>query len=214
VVKDFVFPQWFDVYNLSTPDVRSGYQIEDIQAVLPLLQHIVDAEDESFKSCGRKGVVVMGISQGCAVVSHLVMSRSEKILGMVGIAGWMGACGKVEGVLDSVDRESTEEVEGEGREDRNEERRRKKVGAVRDLMTHADSGSGDQSTVLRKDFPVLLVHCEDDYTVDIKQGQRAAKAFERMGAKMEWKEYVDGGHWLNEPKGMDDLYTFLAKIMS
>ena len=31
----------------------------------------------------------------------------------------------------------------------------------------------------------------------------------RLGMKVNWKVYEDGGHWIKEPQGFDDLIDFL-----
>ncbi|KAK0661592.1 hypothetical protein QBC41DRAFT_235826 [Cercophora samala] len=30
---------------------------------------------------------------------------------------------------------------------------------------------------------------------------------------VEWHEYDDGGHWINEPQGVDDFVAFLRRTM-
>jgi lysophospholipase II len=32
---------------------------------------------------------------------------------------------------------------------------------------------------------------------------------ESLGFMVTWKDYQDGGHWINEPQGVDDMVTFL-----
>ena len=34
-----------------------------------------------------------------------------------------------------------------------------------------------------------------------------------FGANVTWKEYPDGGHWFNSPRGMDDVVAFLEEVL-
>jgi len=34
-----------------------------------------------------------------------------------------------------------------------------------------------------------------------------------LGFGVEWKEYEDGDHWINEPQGVDDFAGFLQRAM-
>jgi predicted esterase len=50
--------------------------------------------------------------------------------------------------------------------------------------------------------PVFLAHCEDDAVINLKYGEELAQEMRNTGFKVEWHKYVDGGHWINEPKGI------------
>lgn len=60
-------------------------------------------------------------------------------------------------------------------------------------------------------IPVLLCHAVDDEMVDIELKRQACAALKALGMEVEWKEYQDGGHWINEPQGHDDILAFLAR---
>jgi hypothetical protein len=36
----------------------------------------------------------------------------------------------------------------------------------------------------------------------------------QIGMPVTWREYADGGHWINEPQGIDDTVKFLQCAMS
>ncbi|KAI0161245.1 phospholipase/carboxylesterase family protein [Xylariaceae sp. FL1272] len=57
--------------------------------------------------------------------------------------------------------------------------------------------------------PVLLEHCADDPLVLKKNGEGLRATLRGFGADVEWREYPDGGHWLNSPAGADDAVRFL-----
>lgn len=60
-----------------------------------------------------------------------------------------------------------------------------------------------------KETPVLLCHSQDDEVIDVRFGRELKDTLVAMGMAVEWKEYPDGGHWVNEPLGVDDIVSFL-----
>lgn len=61
--------------------------------------------------------------------------------------------------------------------------------------------------------PVLLCHSSDDDVVPVENG-RALRDALRQSHVVEWHEYQEGGHWVNEPQGVDDIVSFLRRHMS
>ncbi|TVY46040.1 Acyl-protein thioesterase [Lachnellula subtilissima] len=61
-------------------------------------------------------------------------------------------------------------------------------------------------------IPVFLAHCRDDQMVPVENGRNLREDLERRGLVVTWKEYEDGGHWINEPQGVDDVVKFLQKV--
>ncbi|KAF2173590.1 hypothetical protein M409DRAFT_48547 [Zasmidium cellare ATCC 36951] len=60
--------------------------------------------------------------------------------------------------------------------------------------------------------PVFLGHCEDDEVIGVRFGEELRDCLRNVGMVVEWELYEDGGHWLNEPKGVDDLVVFLNSV--
>jgi lysophospholipase-2 len=65
-----------------------------------------------------------------------------------------------------------------------------------------------------KEMPVLLQHCRDDEVVPIANGEEMAEQLRTMGMKVEWQNFEEGGHWLNEPEGMDGIVRFVKQVMA
>jgi lysophospholipase-2 len=65
-----------------------------------------------------------------------------------------------------------------------------------------------------KEMPVLLQHCKDDGVVLFANGEEMAERLGTMGLMVEWQSFEEGGHWLNEPKGMDGIVRFVKQIMA
>ncbi|KAF2431705.1 alpha/beta-hydrolase [Tothia fuscella] len=61
--------------------------------------------------------------------------------------------------------------------------------------------------------PMFLGHCIDDEVISIKHGRALEQALKGLGMEVQWREYEDDGHWLNEPEGVDDMAVFLEKII-
>jgi predicted esterase len=55
----------------------------------------------------------------------------------------------------------------------------------------------------------LLCHSQDDEVIDVRFGRELKDALVAMGMAVAWKEYPDGGHWVNEALGVDDIVSFL-----
>lgn len=64
-----------------------------------------------------------------------------------------------------------------------------------------------------KDMPILLQHCRDDEVVPIRNGEDLAERLREFGMQVEWECFEEGGHWLNEPAGMDGIVRFIARTM-
>ena len=59
--------------------------------------------------------------------------------------------------------------------------------------------------------PIFLAHSKDDEVVPFGHGVAMRGALERIGIRVTGKEYEDGGHWVNEPQGVDDIAGFIQE---
>jgi lysophospholipase-2 len=62
-------------------------------------------------------------------------------------------------------------------------------------------------------MPVLVQHCRDDDVVPVEHGEDLAAQLRKMGIRVDFECFEGGGHWLNEPKGMDGIVKFVQEIM-
>ncbi|KAI1501525.1 Alpha/Beta hydrolase protein [Biscogniauxia marginata] len=70
-------------------------------------------------------------------------------------------------------------------------------------------GAAPSDEVVRR-TPAFLAHCADDPVVFVEYGKQLRGALRDFGvADVAWREYEDGGHWVNSPRGVDDLVEFL-----
>lgn len=60
--------------------------------------------------------------------------------------------------------------------------------------------------------PVLLCHAQDDDVINISFGKELRDTLTSIGMEPRWCQYEDGGHWVNEPQGVDDIVAFLRDV--
>ncbi|KAI2469633.1 phospholipase/carboxylesterase [Annulohypoxylon bovei var. microspora] len=71
-----------------------------------------------------------------------------------------------------------------------------------------DDEEGDEPT------PVFVAHCRDDPIVPVNEGRAlSSMLWLRPETIVDFHEYGSGGHWINEPTGVDDLVDFLRNNM-
>ncbi|KAI0973699.1 Phospholipase/carboxylesterase [Xylaria arbuscula] len=80
------------------------------------------------------------------------------------------------------------------------------VQECRELLGLTTSDLGDD---IYRNTPVFLGHCADDSIVSIEQGKRLKNTLKAYGMTVTWKQYRDGGHWINSPQGVEDIVAFL-----
>jgi predicted esterase len=73
--------------------------------------------------------------------------------------------------------------------------------------------SATQTSFLTK-TPVFIAHSRDDETVPFAQGKGLEQTIEFLGHDVIWKDYEDGGHWIQPKHGVDDMVAFLEKVMA
>lgn len=61
--------------------------------------------------------------------------------------------------------------------------------------------------------PIFLAHAVDDEVIDVRLGRQLRRTLGSFYKTVEWHEYDSGGHWVNEPQGVDDMVSFLRLNM-
>ena len=62
-------------------------------------------------------------------------------------------------------------------------------------------------------MPILLQHSLDDDVVPVANGKLMYVCLEEAGMNVEWQQFEEGGHWLNEPEGMDGIVELVRSIV-
>jgi len=72
----------------------------------------------------------------------------------------------------------------------------------------------DASAVHLQSTPIFLGHSGDDDVVPMQNGMKLYMFLtEKLCFPVKFHIYTGGGHWLNEPRGVDDIFYFLTLNM-
>ncbi|KAJ0114169.1 hypothetical protein J7T55_008004 [Diaporthe amygdali] len=183
--------QWFDMWSTENPDERPEVQLPGLKDSVSALVEVVREEE---RDVARDRIFIGGISQGfvVAVAAFFAGEAMSGLAGLIGLSSWMPLSGEL------------------GDEDGREQLR----------LVFGETSSGPFSGPIsgpRSPVPVFLGHSSDDPVVSVSHGRAlrdTLKRFSDIFGEVEWHEYEDGGHWLNEPQGVDDLVAFLKKHMN
>ena len=180
--------QWFDMWSTEDPDERPDVQLAGLRAGVAALGEVVREEE---RRVARGRIFVGGISQGIAVAVAAFFAEQEAwsgLGGMVGLCGWMPLRGMV-GAEDGVGR----------------------LGSL--YRGVSNDTSLDPRKGQSRPVPIFLAHSRDDTVISVGHGREFRDTLGKFPDQLEvqWHEYEDGGHWLNEPQGVDDIVDFLRK---
>lgn len=181
--------QWFDMWSVEDPaggEQHGKLQHDGLRKGVAAVWDVVAREEARFVP-GRRNIFLAGISQGFATVVAAFLSAGAGGPA-ASLAGLIGLCSWMPlGGKDELER-----VIGRGSD---------AAGALK-----PPDASMPPST------PVLLTHSSDDDVVPVQNG-RALRDILGQSQPVEWHEYEDGGHWVNEPQGVDDIANFLRRHM-
>ncbi|KAF2089402.1 alpha/beta-hydrolase [Saccharata proteae CBS 121410] len=188
--------QWFDIWSLESPEDKKEIQQHGLSESIELVRKIIDDEAALV---GAQNVILAGISQGCATAIHALLQGERKIGAFVGLAGWL----PFRSEMDEIARcpMSTEKTS----------RLRRLFDTEQPTTTTTTTTEGEN---LALHTPVLLTHCSDDDVISIHNGEELRNSLTALGMSVEWRAYQEGGHWVNEPQGVDDIVMFLGNIYS
>lgn len=185
--------QWFDMVSVQNPcHDPDNIQIPGMRESVLLISDIIKSEAAEVGGLDR--VFLGGISQGCATAISALLTVGEPIAGFIGFSGW---CPFGEVVADSFFEDSD---------------RRALLTWVQEkrLPSRAAEAPLDISAIMSSLLtPVLLQHTEDDGVVPVALGQDLHDKLTVLGADVHWRAYKEGGHWINEPEGIDGMVKFI-----
>ncbi|KAK4448166.1 alpha/beta-hydrolase [Podospora aff. communis PSN243] len=188
--------------------------ITGLQQTVAYLHELIRAEARELDA-GERGVVLGGLSQGCAasLVAGLLWD-GERLRGLVGMCGWLPFMREMERVV--VDEEEGGEDVFERNENGQEEKRVSEVGAVamsvlREMLDLEAEGRSSRPAVLST--PVFLGHGSVDEKVSIQLGKASAETLMSLGVDVEWHTYEGLGHWFSDEM-IADMAHFLDEKAS
>ncbi|KAK8128039.1 phospholipase/carboxylesterase [Apiospora sp. TS-2023a] len=190
--------QWFDMWSVEDPEERPEIQRSGLRQSVDQILSVVREEEASGVPRGR--MFLCGISQGfAAAIAALFAEGKGGFAGMVGLSSWMPFAILAE-----------ESSKGDDHDDVSYS----SFGHLQSIFT---ATSNPPTAVVHveamRQTPMLIAHSLDDEVIPIQNGRRLKDFLARQGFAVEWKEYPDGGHWVNEPQGVDDIAHFLRKHM-
>ena len=180
--------QWFDIWSVEDPDSRPELQQLGLRASVSLVLGIIRAEEALVP---RANIFLAGISQGFATAVAAFFAGGQGLAGLLGLCSWMPlATRAAEAIV----------AEGPGADGT--------LAALQNLYYDADDSLGLSPASVRS-TPLLLGHSSDDDVVPVKNGRQLRDMLELLLDSVEWHEYETGGHWIEEPHGIDDIVSFL-----
>lgn len=169
---------------MENPEERSDQQIDDLNESAASILDFIHAEASLIPI---NNIILGGISQGCATAIVTLLFSGLGVGAFIGMCGWLPFQSQLHGSEDAVE------------------------GIFARLRPASiDSCFYKPESVLST--PVFISHSQDDDIVPIQNGRMLCETLKELGTNVTWKEYQDGGHWLNEPKGVDDMAAFLQSV--
>jgi predicted esterase len=219
--------QWFDVYTLEDPDQRQEIQHEGLHDSAMFVHDIIRQE---AKLVGLANVVLGGLSQGCALGLHVLMSFQGEIGqhlgGFFGMSGWLPFAKQLEALSEDKEAGSVEADSGavpRGDKDRREnpfgndtprgDGETTSGRATQFVKLHVMDYPSDKINNEPSSVPIFLGHGEMDEKVSMSLGEDAARIMAKLGWKVTWKSYVDLGHWYSR-KELEEIVSFVQGLGS
>lgn len=185
--------QWYEIGMPSgyRPEEEKHDLISDVRESMTFLDSIIARERVGAPS-GK--VILCGISQGFSIAVLTAIADSSELEALVGFSSWL---------LYSTDFMTTiTSNENAGRVTI-----RSAVGEqLLEILRMERSQHAAHPAI-----PIYLGHCADDETVDVELGRSLRNVIVSLGHDTTWMETNGGGHWLNEPDGIDALVAFLQQ---
>jgi lysophospholipase-2 len=198
---DLPMSQWFDIWSVEDPTEKNELQIDGLRESVRELLDLVRYEATLISP---ERIILGGISQGCATAIHALFRGRLCIRGFMGFSSWL----LFESEFSTAAADDTPWSLVVQRLHENYIIHATPI----DIAGTPVPSDPNASAVLKT--PVILSHCRDDEVVPIANGKRMSSTLEQLGLSVSWKEYDTGGHWINEPQGIDDVVGFIREIKS
>ncbi|KAL7925689.1 Alpha/Beta hydrolase protein [Trichoderma austrokoningii] len=181
--------QWFDMWSVENPQERPELQIPGLRASVDHIAKVIRDEELLVP---RKRIFLSGISQGFATVLTTFFADGRgDFAGLCGFSSWFPLAGEAALEIHSCS-ENSENLA---------------------ILQRLYVSGNKPSPIKMTSTPILLEHCHEDEVIDIKNGTRLRDILSQLHMEVDWHEYQDGGHWFNEPQGVDDFVKFLRRNM-
>ncbi|KAL8895927.1 MAG: hypothetical protein Q9207_007950 [Kuettlingeria erythrocarpa] len=178
--------EWFNSWSPTDPTKGEEFQVEGLR---DSVNHILGIIDKEVELVHPSNIVLLGLSQGCAVAVHALLAGRYRLGGLIGIAGWMPFRKQVmdaaksckDGLSLTKFYEDTLGLTGIG---------------VLDAQANATA-------------PVLLCYCADNKDVEEDLGCQLNVALAALGVDVNFRSFAKGGHLILNPEGFDAIVKFM-----
>ncbi|OIW22181.1 alpha/beta-hydrolase [Coniochaeta ligniaria NRRL 30616] len=179
--------QWFDMWSVEHPQERSEIQVPGLTSSIETLAQIIKDEETLVP---RSRIFLAGISQGFAtVLATFLADGNGGFAGLCGFCSWLPLADVIQASLGKASDAD-------------------RLAAVQEVY-RGSATDGTPSTSLTS-TRILLGHSRDDEVIPVTNGRDMRDMLQKLQFRnVQWHEYEEGGHWFNEPEGVDDLFVFL-----
>lgn len=187
----------FDMWEVKNPQERKDIQIEGLRESIALILSVIRNEASIVPP---ERIILGGISQGCATAIHALLYGGIRLGSFIGLSGWLPFQDDIEMLArySASNYNLLKNIRGLFR-----------TSNKNPVMPLTDSFPNSE---LAFKTPIFLSHSKDDAVVPFNNGDMLCWGLEEvLGFDVEWKTYEDGGHWINEPQGVDDIVAFLRE---
>ncbi|KAI1122168.1 lysophospholipase II [Nemania abortiva] len=179
--------QWFDMWSVENPAERPELQRPGLERSVEQILSIIKEQELLVP---RERIFLGGISQGFATaIATFFTDTREGFAGLIGLCSWMPV------TFRNADYQS--------------------FGTSENPQNSPDNAQQRPPAVVESNrkTPIFLGHSADDDVVPIANGRELRDIVQSRRFQVEWREYEDGGHWINEPQGIDDIAHFMNSLM-
>ncbi|TAQ90046.1 hypothetical protein B7494_g1645 [Chlorociboria aeruginascens] len=194
--------QWFDIWSVENHLEKNEIQIDGLRESVKEILDLIRTE-ATLISPDR--IILGGISQGCATAIHTLLYGGIQLGGFIGLSSWLPFEPEITTTM--ADNMTWRIVE-------NRLHYSHKMLNIPTDQAETTSILSDLSSTFVLKTPVFLSHSQDDDVVPIANGKKLSTTLEELGMVVSWKQYKDGGHWVNEPQGVDDIVSFIRVVES
>ena len=154
---------------------------------------------EAIQEVGAENVALGGLSQGCAATLISILLWTGEPLGAVfGMCGWLPLRHHMADIADPTNPSEDDEnpFAREKHTDGKVDLPAETIAWLREELDIPTARSSSPSTFLPfQRISIFLAHGTEDEKVGIELGRQARDCLRVLGAKVEWREYEDLGHW-------------------
>ena len=187
--------QWFDMWAVEDPEERSELQRDGLhQSIGAVLNSVIKAEEILVS---RQKIFLCGISQGFATALGLFLAEGQgAFAGLIGLCSWMPFTYAVKEKMEIHENDSEMPL----------------FSSLQDLYRSENDTTATVVLPARlKSTQIFLGHALNDNVVPVANAYLMRDVLIDLGFAVDWHEYEDGGHWVNEPQGVDDILHFMNR---